>query len=338
MGLQRSWYNRRASWNLLLLPLEWLFVTIASYNKLRHQKKQWQAPCPLLIVGNISVGGTGKSPLTIELIQILQNRGYKLGVVSRGYGAHRADFPYQVKASDTAAEAPDEPLMIVQRTGVNLVIDPNRVRACQYLLANNECDLILSDDGLQHYQMGRDIEIAVIDASRGLGNGHCLPVGPLRESQSRLECVDYVLLNGTGEFSFNNSHQMQIAPCGWYRVKDNQYFSLDRFAAMLTADDHHGKIHAIAGIGNPQRFFDTLQQLKLQVIEHSFADHYQYSPADINFEPADIVCMTEKDAVKCRQFAAENCYYLRITAQLESIFIDKLCRQLETVRAAKANN
>ena len=336
MGLERAWYQPRASWTLLLWPLELLFVAIANYNKIRHKKKQWQPPCPLLIVGNISIGGTGKSPLTIELIQILQAKGYKVGVVSRGYGAQRSDFPYQLKASDTAAQAPDEPLMIVQRTGVNLVIDPDRVRACQYLLANNDCDLILSDDGLQHYQMGRDIEIAVIDASRGLGNGHCLPVGPLRESSERLQSVDYVLLNGTGATSFSSSYQMQIVPCGWYRVKDNRYFSLEQFATKLQSVESGGaKIHAIAGIGNPQRFFDTLQQMGLDIIPHSFADHYQYRSVDISFDAADIVCMTEKDAVKCSQYAAENCYYLRISAHLETVFIDKLCGQLEAVRAEK---
>jgi len=336
MGLESAWYKSRATWTLLLWPLEKLFVTIANYNKLKHLKKQWQPPCPLLIVGNISIGGTGKSPLTIELIEILRSRGYKVGVVSRGYGANRSDFPYQVRASDTATQAPDEPLMIVRRTGVSLVIDPNRVRACQYLLANNDCDLILSDDGLQHYQMGRDIEIAVIDASRGLGNGHCLPVGPLREYPARLQTVDYVLINGAGATKFDSSYPMQIAPCGWYRVKDDHYFSLQEFSAKLQSVDFgKANIHAIAGIGNPQRFFDTLKQMGLDVIAHSFADHYQYRSADIRFDAADIVCMTEKDAVKCRQYAAENCYYLRISAHLEPAFIDKLCSQIDAVSAAK---
>ncbi|EPJ43954.1 MAG: tetraacyldisaccharide 4''-kinase [Osedax symbiont Rs2] len=336
MMLERAWYQARATWTLLLWPLELLFVAIAKYNKIRHKKKQWQPPCPLLIVGNISIGGTGKSPLTIELIETLQRKGYKVGVVSRGYGAQRSDFPYQLKASDTAAQAPDEPLMIVRRTGVNLVIDPNRVRACQYLLANNDCDLILSDDGLQHYQMGRDIEIAVIDASRGLGNGHCLPVGPLRESSERLQSVDYVLLNGASTAKFNSSYQMQIAADGWYRVQDNRYLSLEEFATkLLSVDSGSTKIHAIAGIGNPQRFFDTLQKMGLDVIPHRFSDHYQYCSADINFDAADIVCMTEKDAVKCSQFAAENCYYLRISARLETVFIDNLCRHIEAVQVAK---
>ncbi len=327
MILNKSWYQSKATWTLLLWPLELLFRLIACINKSKQSKGQWQAPCPLIIVGNISVGGTGKSPLTIALIEYYSAQGFKVGVVSRGYGAKREVFPYQVRANDSPSQAADEPLMIVQRTGVNLVIDPNRVRACQYLLANNECDLIISDDGLQHYKMARDIEIAVVDASRGLGNGHCLPVGPLREPASRLNSVDFVIKNGEGHFKA--PHSMHLAVTGWYRVKDNQFFSLQQFNAQVLKPS--AGVHAIAGIGNPARFFSSLEAMSIDAKPHVFADHYQYSADDFCFAEDDIICMTEKDAVKCKAFAPDNSYYLKVSAELDQRFIDSLSAKINTV-------
>ena len=321
--LEETWYQSKLSWNILLWPFEWLFCRLAQWQKTKQLKRQWRAPCPVIIVGNISVGGTGKSPLTIALIEILQQRGYKVGVVSRGYGAKRADFPYQVRATDNDQQSPDEPLMIVQRTGVSLVIDPNRVRACQFLLANNECNLIISDDGLQHYRLGRDIEIAVIDGARGLGNRHCLPVGPLREKPSRLQSVDHVVVNGDSEVDYPHQTNMQLAPMGWYRVCDDQFIGLDAFSKL----SNDCEIHAFAGIGNPQRFYDTLSTLGIESVEHSFVDHHQYSALDFAFfgqTSTAIVCMTQKDAVKCKNVSPENSYYLKIAAKLEDEFIDQL--------------
>lgn len=330
INLDRYWYSKRPSWLLLLLPLEYFFKLLVKFNKQRLLKQQYKTSCPLIVVGNISVGGTGKSPLTIALITLFQEQGYKVGVVSRGYGSKRTDFPYRVKATDCGTEAADEPLMIVQSTAVDLVIDPDRVRACQYLLKHHSCDLIISDDGLQHYKMGRDIEIAVIDGSRGLGNGHCLPVGPLREPQERLEGVDYVVVNTDHHLSNNSYTKMSIEPQGWYRVRDNQYLSLQAFAALQTLQG--GKVHAIAGIGNPDRFYKTLASLNVQAYPHNFADHQHYSTADFEFidtERGDMLCMTEKDAVKCKHIAPDNSYYLKVAAKLETQFIDDLTKNLE---------
>lgn len=332
MLLNKSWYKSKATWTLLLWPLELIFRLIAFINKTKQSKDQWQAPCPLIIVGNISVGGTGKSPLTIALIEYFNEKGLNVGVVSRGYGAKRDAFPYQVRADDSPEQSADEPLMIVKRTGVNLVIDPNRVRACQFLLAHNECDLIISDDGLQHYKMARDIEIAVVDGSRGLGNGHCLPVGPLREPANRLNSVDFVVKNGEGDFQAPNI--MNLAVTGWYRVKDNQFFSLQQFSTDILKPN--ACVHAIAGIGNPARFFDTLKSLSIDAKPHVFADHYHYSGDDFCFEHTDIICMTEKDAVKCKAFAPDNSFYLKVSAELNAQFLEALTARVETLIPKRA--
>jgi len=327
MALQKTWYREKAGWALLLSPLEWLFIVLAKVNKKRQLKRQWRAPCPVVIVGNISVGGTGKSPLTVTLIEQLQNAGFKVGVVSRGYGAKRVDFPYQVKANERTSESPDEPLMIVQRTGVALVVDPDRVRACQYLLANHQCDVVISDDGLQHYALARDIEISVVDGARGLGNGHCLPVGPLREREKRLESVDFVVVNGMSERSYVHQTNMQLIPEGWYCVSDDKPVSLGAFKQLAEG----APVHAIAGIGHPARFYKTLGELSLSAIEHSFEDHHHYSVEDFSFlsqSPAAIVCMTQKDAVKCKNIAPKQSYYLKIAAKLEDAFVDELIERI----------
>ena len=330
MRLTDTWYRSTLSWNILLWPLEWLFCHLATRRRARQIKRQWQAPCPVIIVGNISIGGTGKSPLTIALIESLQQQGYQVGVVSRGYGAKRKQFPYQVRATDNSTQSPDEPLMIVRRTGVNLVIDPNRVRACQYLLANNECDLIISDDGLQHYALGRDIEIVVIDGSRGLGNGHCLPVGPLREAPQRLQQVDFVMVNGERQLKYPHQTNMQIEAVSWHRVSDDQQIDLKDFSGIIQG----AEVHAIAGIGNPQRFYSTLAALGIVALKHSFADHHQYTASDfeqISKTAGAIFCMTEKDAVKCKNIAPGNSYYLKIAATLDRTFIDKLVAAIRRI-------
>ncbi len=338
MNLNDAWYQKRANWTLLLWPVELLFWQLSAFNKRRLLKKQWHAPCPLIVVGNISVGGTGKSPLTIDLITTLTAQGYKVGVVSRGYGSKRDDFPYQVKATDTAEQSADEPLMIVQRTKVNLVIDPDRVRACQFLLANNRCDLIISDDGLQHYKMGRDIEIAVIDGARGLGNRHCLPVGPLREPAERLNSVDFVVVNQADECApasiVDKQFCMRMQPIAWCRLSDNVTLSLAEFKQLAKRDG--AQLHAIAGIGNPERFYSTLRRLGIDAVPNSFPDHHQYQRADFKVGDRDIICMTEKDAVKCKNIAPANSYYLKIAAQLDEQFIQQLIARLQLLKRKNA--
>jgi tetraacyldisaccharide 4'-kinase len=193
--LEKAWYSG-AFWPKTLAPLECLFRYLAARKASRDKRTQWTAEVPVWVVGNIAVGGTGKTPFTIALVQALEASGFHPGIVSRGYKANPPSYPHTVLESDSPLVAGDEPLLLKKRTGVPVVIDPDRSRACQKLLATTQCDIIISDDGLQHYKMGRTREIVLIDKSRGLGNAHCLPVGPLRESAERLEAVDLVVLNG----------------------------------------------------------------------------------------------------------------------------------------------
>lgn len=268
------------------------------------------------------MGGTGKSPLVIALIEHLRSLGYRPGVVSRGYGANPPAFPYHVTVADGAACCGDEPLMLVQRTGVELVIDPDRVRACRYLLERG-CDVLISDDGLQHYRMGRTLEIAVIDAGRGLGNGHCLPLGPLREPGARLQQVDLIIANGPWQYRDYSVYQVEITPQAPRRLTDD--------TPVDTTGWPSNKVHALAGIGAPQRFFHTLRQLQFEPIEHVFPDHHPYLRQEITFPDPLPVIMTEKDAVKCRPLvSAAHYYYLPISVQLGDALTDRLNQLLQS--------
>jgi tetraacyldisaccharide 4'-kinase len=328
-ALEKAWYNG-SRWPLLLYPLEKFFIAVSRYRRRKHELTQWRASVPIIVVGNINVGGTGKSPLVIALIKLLREKGYKPGVVSRGYTASPPEFPFSVFPHSSVKEAGDEPLMIVQRTHVPMVIGPNRVDACQELLKLHACDIIISDDGLQHYAMGRDFEIAVVDGKRGLGNGHCLPVGPLREQPSRLEQVDMVVVNGEGGFFHKSSIQMRLLVSTLVGLNDGKRYDI---SALATA-----RVHAVAGIGNPDRFYTTLESLGLCPIKHSFPDHHQFQEADISFDDGLPVIMTEKDAVKCRGLNVKNsAYYLQVDAQLPDAFAHQLNKQLKFYKESDIN-
>ncbi len=264
---------------------------------------------PVVIVGNISVGGTGKTPLTLWLAEQLIEDGWHPGIVSRGYtkGGSRKETAREV-GDDTADEVGDEPLLMARRALCPVWIGRDRPAAAQALLqAHPECDIILSDDGLQHYRLQRDVEIAVVDGARRFGNGLLLPAGPLREPVSRLHQVDAVVVNG-GEVR-NNEFSMQLAGTRFYNLLNPKLtMSASEFAGQ--------RLHAIAGIGHPQRFFRYLQQLGLNCHNHAFPDHHPYTVDDITFADADAVLMTEKDAVKCAAFATEQCWVLRVDAQV----------------------
>jgi tetraacyldisaccharide 4'-kinase len=269
--------------------------------------------CPVVSIGNITVGGTGKTPMILWLIEHCRARGLRVGVVSRGYGARPSQLPWRVRADQPAEQAGDEPLLIVQRSGVPLVIDPDRSRAVQALLEQEALDLILSDDGLQHYRMGRDLELVLIDAARGLGNRRCLPAGPLREPAERLESVDAVLRNGA-EADSAEGFSFRLQPSVLVNLRSGERVGLDHFPPGQA-------VHAVAGIGNPQRFFGTLEALNWRPTPHAFADHAVYSPGALDFAPPLPVLMTEKDAVKCRAFAAADWWYLAVDAAPSVAFV-----------------
>jgi tetraacyldisaccharide 4'-kinase len=307
--------------------LEWLFCSVAAARRSVYtegKKTSYRAPVPVIVVGNISVGGTGKTPFTLWLLELLVDQGYRPGVISRGYGGKAPHYPVEVTASSCCVEVGDEPLMLVQRSGCPLVVDPDRGRAAAHLLALHDCDLIISDDGLQHYALARDLEIAVVDGQRGLGNGRCLPVGPLREAPERLDQVDYVVINGaSAEFDYPGGHIMTLCP--------GQVMTLDGNVADLPPQG----VHAVAGIGNPQRYFDTLATMGYTVIPHPFSDHHDYRSEELDFDDDRPLLMTEKDAVKCRAFGSDNRYYLPITAQLPPLLAEQLIERINllTTRA-----
>jgi tetraacyldisaccharide 4'-kinase len=289
--------------------------------------KSWRFPVPVIVVGNINVGGTGKTPLVIALVEQLRRQGYHPGVVSRGYGSQAPHYPYTVTEQSQTSESGDEPRLIVKRTGVPLVIGSDRVAACQQLLSQFKCDVIVSDDGLQHYRLARDIECVVVDGERGFGNGHCLPVGPLREPVSRLRSVDFIISNGDSsslQVGGLTPTIMQLSQSGFRQLSSDDIISRQQWHSGMT-------IHAVAGIGNPDRFFTALRAQGFEVIEHRFPDHHQFVANDLEFGDALPVVMTEKDAIKLPAAVPDHWWSVPVTADIDNAFYSQLIKQLERV-------
>ena len=313
--LDRYWYNQNpVAW--LLLPLAGLYCLLAAmrfglYNK--GWLRSFKAPVPVIVVGNINVGGTGKTPLIIKLCEILLQQGLKPGIISRGYGSKSTIFPLEIMPGTHAKEAGDEPLLLARRTQCPVIIGPDRQADIQLLLERHGCDIILSDDGMQHYRMHRDVEIAVVDIARRFGNGFCLPAGPLREPVQRLRSVDMVIANGglPSQLSFTIKPAQLIS-----LAAETRFSSLSQFAGT--------KVHAVAGIGHPQRFFKTLTDHGIEIIPHAFPDHHVYGIDDLHFGDDLPVLMTEKDAVKCAGFYMPRHWYLTIDIELSSIALQRI--------------
>ncbi|HEY8554283.1 MAG TPA: tetraacyldisaccharide 4'-kinase [Burkholderiales bacterium] len=306
----------------LLLPLSVVYCTAAALRR-EMFRRGWRtavrAPVPVIVVGNITVGGTGKTPLVLWLARYLAALGYRPGIIARGYRGRARSWPQLVTAHSDPELVGDEPVLLARRSGYPVVADPQRPRGIQWLLAH-ECNVIVSDDGLQHYRLYRDLEIAVIDGERRFGNGRCLPAGPLRERPTRLETVDAVVTQGAaraGEWS------MRLVPTGFRRVANpEEERPLDAFRGR--------RVHGVAGIGNPARFFAQLRALGADVVEHPFRDHHRFRPQDLEFgDDADVI-MTEKDAVKCRRFAGERAWYLAAEAEVDPGFGEWLQRRLRS--------
>lgn len=310
--INKLWYDSQPLAQLLLTPLTWCYRAIICVRRLYLQRFcQEQCSVPLIVVGNISVGGVGKTPLVIELAHRLQAKGLKVGIVSRGYGAKVKEVPYEVKADDEASLVGDEPLLLQRKTKCPVIIAPKRTDAVRYLLTHHHCQIIISDDGLQHYKMGRAIEIAVIDGTRGLGNGSCLPAGPLREPASRLKEVDFVIVN---EGTWKNAYTMSLIPQALIQLSTLNTVSVTELK---------GTIAAVAGIGNPQRFYSTLSNLGIKFTPYTYPDHYQFKANDLK-KGVDAVIMTEKDAIKCRSFSTDSMYYLPVKAVVDDSFWNAL--------------
>lgn len=324
-ALERSWYQK-FGWSWLLLPLSALFAGLSSLRRLAFRfglKARHRLSVPVLVVGNISVGGTGKTPVTLRLCQMLQANGWRPGIISRGYGVKLAG-PRLVKPADSPSESGDEPVLLAQRSGCPVVIFPDRVKGGQFLLANTDCDIIICDDGLQHYALERDLEIVLIDASRGLGNGFLLPAGPLREGRWRLAQADVVLSNG-------ELTDRQLATCsqGSFMLRASAPEPLLSNSPELSPGM---AVQLVSGIGNPQRFLHTVQQLGYRISgTHWFADHHPFTPADLAKLPTPLL-MTEKDAVKCRSFAKPGWYSLPVQAELPTEIETFIIERVNTLK------
>ena len=319
--LDYYWY-RRAPWLLLLLPLAGLFCLLAVMRRWmfrRGLKASRRMPVPVIIAGNITVGGSGKTPLVLWLARFLAAHGYRPGLVSRGYGGNAEHWPQRVTAQSDAALVGDEAVLLAQRSGCPMVVGPDRVAAAEQLLAEYPVDIIISDDGMQHYRLQRDIEIAVLDGTRRLGNGYCLPAGPLREPAARLASVDFVVCNGVAEegewpLSLDGDEALALQA-------DEARRPLAEFGAT--------PVHAVAGIGHPQRFFDFLRDKGMEVIPHDYPDHHPFAAGELDFADDYPVLMTEKDAVKYRRYATERHWYVPVAATLPDEFGTRLLAALE---------
>ena len=317
-ALPRAWANR-APWLLALLPLSALYGAVTSLQRLAYRigyKHAYRAPVPVMIIGNITVGGSGKTPLIIALVEYLRQRGVRVGVISRGYGGV-GPFPRVVQADDSPNQVGDEPLLIVQQTHVALAVGPNRQAAIECLLAAGPLDLILSDDGLQHLALARDLEWIVLDTRRGLGNGWLLPAGPLRESAQRLQTAT-VIEHGPSSADL----QMQLVAGTLQPLQVNQVISSMPQAGM--------RVHAVAGIGDPARFFATVRGLGFVPIEHPFADHHAYQASDVQFDDGLPMLTTAKDAVKLQALGISG-WVVPVQAQLSADCYALLDTQLQAL-------
>jgi tetraacyldisaccharide 4'-kinase len=332
--LQAIWYASTAPpWPLRVLShLFGLIVQLRRAAYARGLCTSRRVVRPVIVVGNLTVGGSGKTPLVIWLVEQLGERGLRPGVVLRGYGGAAATgrVPCLVTPDSEVAVVGDEALMLRLRTGVPVVVGRDRVGAAERLLATG-VDLIIADDGLQHLRLARDFEIAVIDATRGLGNGYLLPAGPLREPAERLSQVDAVVINGEdrGPAALGVSTGLVMHLGGeWLRALTG---GGDAVALSSLAGQ---RVHAVAGIGNPRRFFALLAAAGLKVVEHAFPDHHRYRAADLEFNDGLPLLMTEKDAVKCRAFAAANRWYLPVAVSFAGADGEALMARLQRCLAA----
>lgn len=323
--IDRYWYDLHPlRWFLWPLSLIYRFLVAARRSYLSCFRQQ-QFSVPVIVVGNLTVGGVGKTPLVIALAKEFKQRGLRVGIVSRGYGARLVKFPFEVSSDARAIEVGDEPLLLAQKTDCPVVIAPKRVEAVHYLLKKYQSQVIISDDGLQHYAMGRAIEIVVIDGARGLGNGFCLPAGPLRETINRLKQADFVIINGDLQYplSLESSYRMDLIPGEFMQVINNRVIAKENITTPLPNGHGSVGVAAIAGIGNPERFFTVLSSLGIQFKPYPFPDHHSFSLKDLEVDEK-IVVMTEKDAVKCRTFATDTMYFLPVEAKVENKFWDAL--------------
>lgn len=328
--LHRVWYEGHWAYRLLL-PLSGLYWLVLAVRRLMYNISllgRHRAIVPVIVVGNITAGGTGKTPVTIWLAQELRSRGFTPGIVSRGYGGSKSSTSMRVDAASDPGVVGDEPVLISKRTNCPVVVDANRARAAQ-MLVEDGVDVIVADDGLQHYRLERTYEICVIDGARGLGNRLLMPAGPLRETIDRLAEVDQVLINGQLQEKAEaltaveqNAIEFRLASTEVVRLNGSLVRPIERFSGTT--------VHAVAAIGNPARFFDQLRSHGMQVIEHAFPDHATLSLQDLRFGDNFEVLMTEKDAVKLSGMSSDRLWYVPVELQMEQVEAGPWLEQIES--------
>jgi tetraacyldisaccharide 4'-kinase len=313
--LQNVWYTRHPI-SMALAPLGWLYRALGATRKAAYTSgllSSYHAEVPIVVVGNITSGGTGKTPLVIWLVDYFRSLGYSPGVVARGYRGRAKRWPQQVRPDSDPTVVGDEPIVIARRARCPVAVGPRRGEAVDALLRYADCDIVISDDGLQHYALERNYEIAVIDGVRRMGNGRCLPAGPLREPASRLDSVDLIVTNGIagrGEFA------MKYVATHARSIDGSEQIELSKFDPK--------QVHAVAGIAHPERYFSMLRSKGFRVIAHSFRDHARFRQSDLEFGDDLPIIMTEKDAIKCEHLDLPRCWYVPITASLPEVFRRRL--------------
>lgn len=318
--LYQVWYGS-GRLGVLLIPLSGLYSFVRLARNLLYDfriLKENHFPVPVIVVGNITAGGTGKTPLVIALSNELQNRGYRPGVVSRGYGAS-GPYPARVDPASDPKKVGDEAVLTARRTGVPVIVDPDRVNAVATLLKSQMIDVVLSDDGLQHRRMGRYLEVAVLDGEREFGNGRLIPAGPLRDPVTRLKAVDLVVRNGGSPQS--DEFAMTCLLGDAVNILSGERRKLGSFS--------DSEVVAVAGVGNPGRFFRSLRSAGLQIETHVFTDHHPYTDTDLGEYSDRAVLMTEKDALKCEKIAGKDWWWVDLCVELESEFTGKIIGALE---------
>lgn len=327
-ALPNAW-ARQSSWLYLLLPFSALYALVTGLQRRLYRwnlKQAYQSPVPVMVIGNITVGGSGKTPLLIELVRYLtEEQKLNVGVISRGYGGDQSIFPHIVQPDDLAGTVGDEPLLIVQQTGVALSVGSNRQASIEHLIAYAESnskplDIILSDDGLQHLAMGRQLEWIVVDTDRGFGNGFLLPTGFLREHIERLDTAT-VIEHGT-KGTTDSLYQMHLI------ADELEPLSPLSFNQQIRAPQPPQRVHAVAGIGNPSRFFNSLRSLGYEVIEHPFADHHPFQLSDVKFDDDLPIITTAKDAQRLLGLISFNVWVLPVKASLTPDCYTLLFQQL----------
>jgi tetraacyldisaccharide 4'-kinase len=334
--LLKIWY-RKSYWYIIFLPLSWLFfvlILIRKYLFKKLSKSLYQPPCPVIIVGNITVGGTGKTPFIIWLANYLTAKNLKVAILSRGYGGAVNDIPIEVSKNSDVDIAGDESVIIATKTNCIVMVHPDRNLSCKYL-SKRKIDLIICDDGLQYYKLKRDYEIAIIDQKRMFGNGQLLPAGPLREPISRLKNVNLELSQISMSSDKDNCENSYTNINTFYLTGDVA-INIDSRERRLLSDFMNKKIHAVAGIGYPARFFSLLERKNLIIEKHYFRDHQKYSSNELSFNDDLDILMTEKDAVKCKKLKNDRLWYVPVDLMFDEnyqtwlIDIENLVKKRET--------